>query len=179
MPRHGQIRVFSLFPPIIMAPGGKKVNKMHSKHGAAQMWTRWCDAELVLHWCGVITQSMACNYLTRIKNWPLEQITRQRGEELSSSRGWWPVTRSQMASSGPHLSWPDSAPVTMILSDFRLRQGSVSSDQTKTSRHCLDSWYWKPFTPSVNSHWISSRQWDLSRDNIQDTNIQRYLLAGM
>ena len=78
MPRHGQIRVFSLFLPIIMAPGGKKVNKMHSKHGSCQMWTRWCDAELVLHWCGVITQSMACNYLTRIKNWPLEQITRQR-----------------------------------------------------------------------------------------------------
>ena len=136
MQRHGQIRVFSLFPPIIMAPGGKKVNKMHSKHGSCQMWT-WCDAELVLHWCGVITQSMACNYLTRIKNWPLEQITRQKRGALQLLG----LVTSDQESDGKQRPTPVLARlglVTMILSDFRLRQGSVSSDQTKTSRHCLD-----------------------------------------
>ena len=146
---------------------------------AAQMERCWCDGELVLTWCGIITQSMACNYLTRIKKWPLEQILGQRRGALLAPGACvhWPGVRWQAAANT--CPGPDTQLVTMILSDFRLRQGSVSSDQTKTSRHCLDSWYWKPFTPSVNSHWISSRQWDLSQDNIQETNIQRDLLAGM
>ena len=143
---------------------------------AAQMWRCWCDAELVLTWA-IITQSMACNYLTRIKKWPLEQI-RAQTEERSSPGSWGLCPLARVRWQAGANTCPVQL-VTMILSDFRLRQGSVSSDQTKTSRHCLDSWYWKPFTPSVNSHWISSRQWDLSQDNIQDTNIQRYLLAGM
>ena len=81
---------------------------------------------------------MACNYLTRIKKWPLEQILRQRRGALLAPGACvhWPGVRWQAAANT--CPGPDTQLVTMILSDFRLRQGSVSSDQTKTSRHCLD-----------------------------------------
>ena len=159
------------FHPLLWRQGQKKWIRCILNLVAADVemlvWC-WVSAALV---CAIITQSMACNYLTRIKKWPLEQILRARSSP--GSRGWCPVTRSQMASSSQHLSSAHTPLVTMILSDFRLRRGSVSSDQKKNLSSL--SWYWKPFTPSLNSHWIASRQWDLSKDNIQDTNIQRYL----
>ena len=161
------------FHPLLWRQGQKKWIRCILNLVAADVemlvWC-WVSAALV---CAIITQSMACNYLTRIKKWPLEQIFRARSSP--GSRGWCPVTRSQMASSSQHLSSAHTPLVTMILSDFRLRQGSVSSDQKKNLSSL--SWYWKPFTPSLNSHWIASRQWDLSKDNNKDTNIQRYLLV--
>ena len=110
------------------------------------MWRCWCDAELVLTWA-IITQSMACNYLTRIKKWPLEQILRQRRGALLAPGACdqWTGVRWQAASNT--CPGPDTGLVTMILSDFRLRQGIsvVRSDKNLSSL----SWYWKPFTPSV------------------------------